>query len=541
MPLIVKPPAAFNVAVDGFSFANYAEPTYTKLTSVEVRRLFGDKACSSAVRQDGSCTLTPAGQRWMENINNFMITGVCEGMSIVSLLMHNGTLNPQDFGAARAIDLAIENNPKLQREIAYWFATTLTNRADTVKSSPNAVLAALRADISTRGSAFGTLRFSKADESGGHSVAPIGLRELGGGTVAIIVYDSNYPGETREISIDTVANTWFYSPEASLTEDDYSGDAEGQTLGYAPIAPRLGVQTCPFCAPEPAQVELNQIQIPTEIQPQIETCGSFLKPCSDIVVIPNLILPIDSSYTSYQGALGTKGNEAHKFFKDLLPLDMSHVFPSANPQSGLAAAPKSWQNPAQGYYAFVPTQTLSLELGLPEGQTNVITSSLSYLGSGFVFEVSEITAPAGTRDTFEVAAGGTQISYTTGSGQVPELYVGFETQAADFGFAFFDFDMLANDSVIMNINVEYSLVEVRVNTSAASGDVIFDFEMTRVNETSEEIFQSPEGGLDLRNGETLLIDYGAWQGGNSSLRVGYDSNENGLLDPDEVFEWQDAP
>ena len=47
----------------------------------------------------------------------------------------------------------------------------------------------------------------------------------------------------------------------------------------------------------------------------------------NVIVVPqNLILKIDSSYTSYQGALGTKGNEAHKFY-DLLPIDTSAMFP----------------------------------------------------------------------------------------------------------------------------------------------------------------------------------------------------------------------
>jgi hypothetical protein len=38
----------------------------------------------------------------------------------------------------------------------------------------------------------------------------------------------------------------------------------------------------------------------------------------------------------------------------------------------------------------------------------------------------------------------------------------------------------------------------------------------------------------------LIIDYNRWKGGNSPLRVGYDANENGILDPEEEFEWEDV-
>ena len=48
----------------------------------------------------------------------------------------------------------------------------------------------------------------------------------------------------------------------------------------------------------------------------------------DVEVIDNkMILNIDSSYTSYQGAIGTKGNEAHKIYKDIKPMNITSVFP----------------------------------------------------------------------------------------------------------------------------------------------------------------------------------------------------------------------
>lgn len=495
----------FNPSVNGFSFANYGGSQYSGITSVEMRRLFGKNVCSSAVQTDGSCTLTPGGQRWMEETNSYMLFGRCEGMAVLSVLMFNGQLKPQDFGAARVSDLVLEGNTKLQREIAYWFTTTRVQKTATVKRSPNDVLAALRASITRNGSPFGTLRFSKVDHSGAHSVTPISIVERPNNQVAISVYDSNYPGETREITIDTAANTWFYSPEANLIEDNYTGDAQSQTLGFAPIQPRIGTQACPFCQSTPTT---TQSLLPAQ--------------SSNTSTADSLVWPSDSSHYSGVGVSGNK------------PMDFE-MAPSSN------QVLRSWETPAIPHFTVVPTETITFDLFGKGDATTADAWNFDYIGHGYVFEISELRFEPGEKDRVEIADGGTTITYTTGSGSVPELFVGFERPDADFGFSFFDFDMLPTDKVQLQIDTVNNLLDVQIDTVAASGQVVFDFEMSRVNETSAEIFHSPEGGFDLRNGETLLIDYSSWHGGTNPLRVGYDANNNGLLDPDEVFTWEETP
>jgi len=63
----------------------------------------------------------------MEWVNSTMEYGHCEGMAVLSILFQRGILNPADFGAARTRDLVLEGNQKLQREIAYWYATMIPN------------------------------------------------------------------------------------------------------------------------------------------------------------------------------------------------------------------------------------------------------------------------------------------------------------------------------------------------------------------------------------------------------------------------------
>ena len=131
----------FRPAVHGFNFENYSDETQVQnLTAAEVRRLFGDQVCASLT--DGRCVLTPPGEQWMEQINGDMAGGHCEGMAALSLLMYTDHVTETRFGGQNAVDLAF-NNPALQREIAYWWATQATApTADRViKGAPDEILA----------------------------------------------------------------------------------------------------------------------------------------------------------------------------------------------------------------------------------------------------------------------------------------------------------------------------------------------------------------------------------------------------------------
>jgi len=572
----------FDAKVDGFNFPNYFSyqggPQYTQLTSIEMRRFYGEQVCASNVAADGTCTLTPPAQRWLETTNYYMNYGHCEGLAAVSLLMYNGYLNPRDFGAARAIDLTLTNNSKLQREIAYWFASAIASKSG-IGGLPNDVLAAVRGYRVANGSSLGTLRFSKADGSGGHAVAPIGLEERGNGVVAIQIYDNNYPRESREILINTVANTWFYSPDPVLTEDDYTGDAESQTLSFAPLSPRVGQQPCFFCLPTPTSTPTtagrSALQVvgtatatpiifddfpfpsfPTPL-PSVPTPTPTLS-ISDLFsnVKPQVKLQanLDGSQCSLDPVtkLGQCGkafgtvkidipNVAACFRKSSNPLDFCDIFPGANQQVTGTVKLNSWDAPMMSYYPIPMPVTSSLKITLSGYLTESVTSTLNYIGPGYVFDVDNLYLEPGENDMVEVGLGGKVITYTTDSGSVPDLFVGIEQPEADFGFTFHSFDMLPTDMVMLGIDTVHKQLDVRVDTIAASGEVIFDFEMVRLDDATEEIFESPQEGLDINNGEMLIIDYGSWQGGNSSLRVGYDSNENGILDTAEELQWQDAP
>jgi hypothetical protein len=89
------------------------------------------------------------------------------------------------------------------------------------------------------------------DSTDGHTVTPIGLRDIDATHVAIQIYDNNIPGTTQEIIVDTTTNNWQYTPSTSNKTILYQGNATSKSLDLTATAPRLEKQLCHFCPGNP--------------------------------------------------------------------------------------------------------------------------------------------------------------------------------------------------------------------------------------------------------------------------------------------------
>jgi hypothetical protein len=235
----------FSPAVDGFSFENY-DKGYTNLTEVEMERLFGSVVCQNT--SDTGCKLTPTAKMWMESINQDMSNGHCEGLATLSLLFYTGVENVDEFGEGDTFSLELEGNDLLQREIAFWWATQMTNPTDdnVIYGSPSEIVSQLVDSMNSDGEIF-TLGIYMRDGSGGHTVTPYAVTDQGNGINWILVYDSNWPDEELYIEVNTTSETWRYEVDSNDPATLYEGDAETQTLSLTPTSPRLETQDCPFC------------------------------------------------------------------------------------------------------------------------------------------------------------------------------------------------------------------------------------------------------------------------------------------------------
>jgi hypothetical protein len=246
--------SGFRPNIDGFSFQNYADdPATVDLTPAELQRMFGDKVCASTA--NGKCILTYPAERWMNQAISAMKSGHCEGIAVLSSLLYYNKTSPGLFGGNSVIDLSLQE-VLLQREIGYWWTTQVTSPGGSKKvlESPQAVLDTL-ASAFANGSGSGemwVMGIYLPDGSGGHAITPYAVEDRGNGTARILVYDNNWPKDSRFIEVDTLTNSWRYLASASPDEPDslYSGNASTRNLEIVSLSSRLGQQQCDFCGEE---------------------------------------------------------------------------------------------------------------------------------------------------------------------------------------------------------------------------------------------------------------------------------------------------
>jgi len=253
--------SGFRPDIDGFGFQNYGEhPETVDLTPEEMQRMFGDQVCASMV--GGKCILTYPAERWMNQAISAMKSGHCEGIAVLSSLMYYNQTNPNLFGGNSTVDLSLEN-VLLQREVGYWWTTQVTSPGGSKKvlESPQAVLDTLaQAFYEEKGAdEWWVMGIYLPDGSGGHAITPFAVEDRGNGTARILVYDNNWPKDSRFIEVDTLSNTWRYQSSINPNEPDslYSGNASTKNLEIVSLSSRLGQQQCDFCGAESTATDVN--------------------------------------------------------------------------------------------------------------------------------------------------------------------------------------------------------------------------------------------------------------------------------------------
>ena len=240
----------FDPGKDGFSFANYGFIAGTELDQHVMREMFGNVVCATA--PSDSCTMTPAAQQWASQVSQDMFGGHCYGFSMTALRLFTHNLSPSTFGARTVFGLSL--TPALQSEIAAdWAEQVLPSvQQETLGGQPSAVISFLKTAFKQHKGPYSLGLYSapeNASDRDGHAVTPIGIADLGGSKVAIRIYDSNKPGTTQAIMVDTKAETWSYQVAINPSQPNgtWSGQGASNELNVVPVTAVEHTQPCPFC------------------------------------------------------------------------------------------------------------------------------------------------------------------------------------------------------------------------------------------------------------------------------------------------------
>jgi hypothetical protein len=239
----------FHPAHDGFSFANWGgTPTDDAIDSSTLIAMFGrEPVCSDSA--GAGCTMRPAAKAWMDQMNEALANGRCEGMAVLSERLFDGLARAAELDprAQRTIDLA-RTQPTVARTLGYWWLTQFptevaTPTAQTRKLLPSQILSEVIAGLETKaGNTLGLY-----SEFGGHAVTPIAVVKEGS-NYTISVYDSNDPGVIKHVLVDPAAESWVYdakSNSSGVVTERWRGTGAG-SLDVTPMALRTGAFTAPF-------------------------------------------------------------------------------------------------------------------------------------------------------------------------------------------------------------------------------------------------------------------------------------------------------
>jgi hypothetical protein len=412
------------------------------------------------------------------------------------MLFYDRTVNVADFGAATVPALQIQGNERLQREIAYWFVTQLTQPAQSalIKGTPNEIVAALRSSYQQGRVAEYAVGFYKRDGSGGHAVTPIAVEERDAGSVAILIYDNNYPNTVREILVNTALNTWSYSGSTNpdVPADEYEGDAQTRTLELAPIPVRVPQQICPVCD-NANLTTLQQAALYNEV---------YLEGDADLLLTED-VGGKSIGYRNGQFVNEIEGASARSN-KYLVPI---------------------WENDDEPIYRLPTTVDFTISIDgsrLDEPSS----SSVAMIGPGYVLEVDDITLEPGQIDELNVSANGSQLAYRTETGETPDIFLGFETPGADYTIAVKGFDMTPDDLLFATIDEAGGTVRF---DATSEGGIGFDLLIERLDDAGAQVFGTGDD-ITIGPSDVLYVQYAAWQGNGQPLTLQIDRDGDGSID-----------
>lgn len=245
----------FRVSDDDFSFDNWGRSTRAdaNVTVQTLVDLFGRSAVC-APGPDNECVLRPSTAQRLEEWNNFLAGGRCEGFATLSARFFLGMEDPAAYrtGASRVAQLR-RGDRGLEEALAYWWATQfLPEVADRAAASRTKTPLRLVDDIIVGLAAGNGVTLGLYDDGTGHAVTPFAVTRRDDSYV-VHIYDNNHPGERREVVVDPSTDTWRYDRALRGPDGTWRTWSGGPgSMELTPMSARRGPFSCEFCTVVPA-------------------------------------------------------------------------------------------------------------------------------------------------------------------------------------------------------------------------------------------------------------------------------------------------
>jgi hypothetical protein len=184
----------------GYGFANFS-PTSPFGPRDAIALLGEEVVCEST---DGSCTVRPLIEAWIEMVASATRGGVCEGMAVTALERFiDGSPPPT---ATLGLDAEVES--QIRRAFATQFLPEVRMASANLGAGDlGGILDVIERGLTPDGDPLTIGIYSAA---GGHTLVPFGLERLDPERAVVWVADSNHPNEIRPLQFHLVRAIWKY-------------------------------------------------------------------------------------------------------------------------------------------------------------------------------------------------------------------------------------------------------------------------------------------------------------------------------------------
>lgn len=535
----------FDPKVNGFGFRNFGKnPDFDEdLTADDLIRMFGAENVCIEGSTARDCVLYETGDRWIEETIEKMNGGHCDGFSVSSLRMFmgrpfKGRKNPAGFqqGAVNLFDLRktqVTSNYVSYFQTLTFLKETWLWRTPTFKKKPSELMEMIADSFETKKELYTLEVWMK--ENGkltrGHSILPIAVEEMEtDGIFRIHVYDNNFPGQTKYVTINTNTETWRYhtANNPAETARDYVGNATTNTLALKRLSDRARARyECTFCDqddPEDGYEAFNAGAVPTFMNASFVAAENRRKQTVENMTISSsgdvdlLITDPNGRRIGYDAAKKVTVNEIQGGAENVIPGDGE----ADNAPEYLLPI-----NPAN-------KRPYKLAVG---GTDSEELADIQIYGPGFVVGFDEVSVDKGETLNMTFTQDGRELSFTASAdGETPSLYIATDSGAnkPSYEFEIGGITLKAGKTVSLKLDPDKGLIYFKDDDGDEDK---YDVVISRTNPDGKvEVFEDYD--MDIGDDNSYVLNFGAWDG-KGKVCVKDDEDEDGNYDEEECTEVDD--
>ena len=296
----------------------------------------------------------------------------------------------------------------------------------------------------------------------------------------MLIYDNNWPGQTRAIAFDANADTWSYDAAANPSDptEHYEGDGDTKTISLFPTSPGQGIQPCPFCGKAPSQGS---------------TAGTT-----------------GAARTASIYLTGGITNHSHVLVTDHAGHRLGYVngqlvneIPGAH--YVLLTSDQDWKNKLEPLL-YVPANvgyTITLD-GTP--LTSPDTESIGIIGPSWHIAINDIPMQPGDKDTLTADPNATKLTYSTTRAQSPTIEAAVSGPRAHYAFVIAGVSSQPGSTI--NLSVPPPGGSLLITNVGSAGTSSVNLDMTRATEQGVQHFS--HHAIPLTGGDTAELQAANW-------------------------------